>query len=86
MRYSQINYEVMKDTDECCKSMPELMEAIQDSIANQYMVAEEESIQLSTPAEVHTNYIVSGKRSFEAAKDYQGKKVAVLNYANNHSI
>jgi len=29
---------------------------------------------------------VSGKRSFEAAKEYAGRKVAVLNYANNHSI
>jgi uncharacterized protein (TIGR02452 family) len=29
---------------------------------------------------------VSGKRSFEAAKGYSGKKVAVLNFANNHSI
>ena len=86
MRYSQINYLVMKDTERLYKSVPELMEAVRHSIANQYMVSEEEDIQLPTPAEVHTNYIVSGKRSFEAAKDYQGKKVAVLNYANNHSI
>jgi len=33
----------------------------------------------------NTRYIVSGKRSFETAKEYTGKKVAVLNYANNHS-
>lgn len=29
---------------------------------------------------------MSGKRSFEAAKGYPNKKIAVLNYANNHSI
>ena len=84
--YRQINYEVMADTEHCCKSMPELKEAIEHSIANQFMVAEEDNIDQPVPSEVTTKYIVSGKRSFEAAKGYGEKKVAVLNYANNLSI
>lgn len=84
--YRQINYEVMSDTAHCCETIPELMDAIKHSIGNQFMVAEEENIDQSFPDTINTKYVVSGKRSFEAAKGYKGKKVAVLNYANNHSI
>ena len=81
--YRQINYEVMSDTAHCCETMPELMKAIEHSIAKQFMVAEEDVIDRPTPDTNGTEYIVSGKRSFEAAKAYRGRKVAVLNYANN---
>lgn len=84
--YRQINYEVMLDTKHCYETIPELIEAVEKSIANQFMVAEEDNIDQPIPNEINTRYIVSGKRSFEAAKAYSGKKVAVLNYANNHSI
>ena len=85
-KYRQINYEVMTDTQHCYETIPELQEAVKWSISHQYMVAEEESIDQPSPDTVRTRYIVSGKRSFEAAKDYSGKKIAVLNYANNQSI
>jgi len=81
-----INHEVMSDTVRCYEKMPELANAINLSIANQFMVSENENIDQPFPKEVQTRYIVSGKRSFEAAKGYVGKKIAVLNYANNHSI
>ena len=84
--YRQINYEVMLDTKHCYETIPDLIEAVEKSIANQFMVAEEDNIDQPIPNEINTRYIVSGKRSFEAAKAYSGKKVAVLNYANNHSI
>lgn len=84
--YRQINYEVMADTERRCKSMPILKEAIEYSISHQFMIAQEENIDQPDPTEVVTKYIVSGKRSFEAVKAYAGKKVAVLNYANNLSI
>lgn len=84
--YRKINYDVMIDTKRCYESMPELMEAVEDSIARQFMVAEEECIDQPVAEKTSTRYIVSGKRSFEAAKGYAGKKTAVLNYANNHSI
>ena len=84
--YREINFEVMSDTQRRYETNPELIEAIEWSIKNQYMVAEEENIDLPVADTISTRYIVSGKRSFEAAKEYSGKKVAVLNYANNVSI
>ena len=85
-KYMRINFEVMTDTANCCEEMPELKNAIEHSIAKQYMVAEEDKIELPVCELTTTKYCVSGKRSFEAAKAFRGKKVAVLNYANNHSI
>lgn len=84
--YRQINFEVMSNTEHCYKTIPELISAVEYSIANQYMVAEGENFDQPISDTTKTRYIVSGKRSFEAAKDYSGKKVAVLNYANNLSI
>ena len=84
--YREINFEVMSDTQRRYETNPELIKAIEWSIKNQYMVAEEENIDLPAADTISTRYIVSGKRSFEAAKEYSGKKVAVLNYANNVSI
>ena len=84
--YREINFEVMSDTQRRYETFPELMRAVEWSIENQYMVAEEENIVLPETDTIGTRYIVSGKRSFEAAKEYSGKKVAVLNYANNVSI
>ena len=84
--YREINFKVMSDTQRRYETIPELMRAVEWSIENQYMVAEEENIVLPETDTIDTRYIVSGKRSFEAAKEYSGKKVAVLNYANNVSI
>ena len=86
VNYRQINYQVMTDTKYCYESMPELISAVNHSISGQFMVAEEDNIDQPIPDRVTTKYVVSGKRSFEAAKGYAGKKVAVLNYANNHHI
>ena len=76
----------MLDTQHQYKSIPKLRNAIQSSISRQYMVLQEENIEVSPTAQSSTRYVVSGKRSFEAAKDYHGKKIAVLNFANNHAI
>ena len=84
--YSKINYEVMLDTKKHYESNSKLQEAVKNSIRQQYMVAEEEDISVPVATVYNTKYVVSGKRSFEAAKAYKGKKVAVLNFANNHSI
>ena len=84
--YRHINYEVMADTKRCYESIPELIDAVRLSREQQYMVSQEDHIDIPVCENVTTQYIVSGKRSFEAAKGYAGKKVAVLNYANNHSI
>lgn len=76
----------MIDTKNCYKTISELVDAVSHSIDTQFMVSQEENIDQPLPNEVHTRYVVSGKRSFEAAKGYPNKKIAVLNYANNHSI
>lgn len=84
--YRKINYEVMTDTKKQYESVAELKEAVKNSIERQFMVAQEDNIDQPAVENNHTNYVCSGKRSFEAAKAYEGKKIAVLNFANNHSI
>ena len=86
MNYRKINYEVMTDTMKQYKSVAELKEAVKSSIERQYMVAQEDNIDQPTVENSQTQYVCSGKRSFEAAKAYKGKKIAVLNFANCHSI
>lgn len=84
--HRQINYEVMTDTKRQYESLPELQDAVAYSIKHQYMVAQEEDISQPLVPNNQTQYVCSGKRSFEAAKGYKGKHIAVLNFANNHSI
>jgi uncharacterized protein (TIGR02452 family) len=84
--YRKINYEVMTDTKKQYTEDIELKESVRESIRRQFMVSHEEKVILPGIVDKKTNYLVSGKRSFEAAKGYKGKKVAVLNFANNHSI
>lgn len=84
--YSRINREVMTDTQKKCESVRELRMAVKDSVERQYMVAHEECIDQPVAENSSTRYVCSGKRSFEAAKAYRGKKTAVLNFANNHAI
>lgn len=84
--YRKINYEVMLDTKHCYETIPELIDAVEKSIACQFMVEEDENIDQPIPNAINTRYIVSGNRSFEAANAYAGMKVAVLNFANNHYI
>ena len=84
--YRKINYEGMLDTQYQYETVPELVSAVENSISCQYMVAQEDVVDVVPIENSATKYVVSGKRSFEAAKGYKGKKVAVLNFANNHSI
>ena len=86
MDYRKINYEVMTDTKKKYESVEELKEAVNSSIERQYMVAQEDNIEQPIVENSQTKYVCSGKRSFEAAKAYKGKKTAVLNFANCHSI
>ena len=84
--YRNINRNVMLDTQHQYETVPELVAAVGNSISRQYMVAQEDIVEVTPAENSGTRYVVSGKRSFEAAKGYDGKKVAVLNFANNHSI
>ncbi len=83
----QINKEVMSDTVQMYKKLPELQDAIRYSVAHQFMVKHEDEITYEErEPQRDTQYIISGKRSFEAAKGYADKKVAVLNFANSHDV
>lgn len=84
--YRNINRNVMLDTQHQYQTVPELVAAVEHSISCQYMVAQEDALDVASVEEPNTRYVISGKRSFEAARGYHGKKVAVLNFANNHSI
>ena len=86
INYREINWEVMCDTKYRYEEEDELVAAVKDSVRRQYMVAQEENIDQPIEENSRTKYVCSGKRSFEAAKAYRGKKTAVLNFANNHSI
>ena len=86
MNYRLINREVMNDTCEQCKYDNELAAAIAFSIQKQFVVTQEDNIDQPVSEMSNTRYIVSGRRSFEAARYYAGKRVAVLNFANSHSV
>lgn len=84
--YAQINRKVMMDTVHQCQTNPELQDAIWHSIKNQQIVKHGYDLEYVNIQEHKTQFVISGKRTFEAAKAYRGRKVAVLNFANNHSI
>lgn len=83
--YHAINRRVMIDTKYHYETNPILFDAVKHSIQNQKMVSENDIVNVPD-TNGDTTYIVSGKRSFEAAANYNGKKTAVLSFANNHSI
>ncbi len=80
--YGEINDAVMADTKEHCETNPKLIDSIGKSIDSCLIVYAENNIDIS-PKPWNTKIIVSNKRSFEAAKSYKWKKVAVLDFANN---
>lgn len=84
--YINLNMKVMCDTVDQYETIPELQDAVHCSMERQYIVAHEDVIDIPKAEKCDTRVVVSGKRSFEAAKGYPGKKVAVLNFANNHTV
>ena len=86
MNYRELNFQVMTDTVEQYETNSVLQEAIKNTVSKQKVIYEGTDLGHCDVQESRTQYVLSGKRSFEAAKAYAGKHVAVLNYANNHSI
>lgn len=84
--YREINRRVMIHTERQYETLPVLMEAVMESKERQFMVMQEENIDLPAAQYSQPQYITSPRRTFEAAKLYKGKKVAVLNFANNHHV
>ncbi|MDY6393179.1 MAG: TIGR02452 family protein [Bacilli bacterium] len=85
--FRSLNHFVMDHTQRLCAEVDELQSAIAASKDAQYIVFDNGFEDLNKEADGPSeNIVFSGKRTYEAASAYKGKKVAVLNFANNHSI
>ena len=80
-----INRFTMNHTYDLCKNDETIVNFVNHTIEKQYIVYEEDKIDVKED-DITTNIIISKKRTYEAAKAYKNKKVAVLNFANNHRI
>lgn len=68
------------------KHHPVLIQSIQESIAKQYVIYDDPNDQADFLFDGPTTHVlISGKKSFEAARSYPNKKVVVLNFANAYS-
>ena len=75
---------VMEHTYNMCMENDILKNSIENTNKLAYMVKDEDIVDVKHDSKT-TNIIISSKRSFEAASAYKGKKIAVLNFANNHN-
>ena len=77
------NKEIFQDTEKLCRTNPALIQAWKSSSEKQKLILENEAVIYEKQIyETPTKIIVSKKRTFEAAMNYQEKKVAVLNFAS----
>ena len=88
MDYKKINNAVMTDTKKQYETIPELRKKIQESIKKQFIVYHEQIIDQPSSNDAQTNYFITENRAFTEAQSWSigGLKVAVLNFANNHSV
>ncbi len=84
--YRALNKYVMDHTIKMCNEDKDLKYDISCSLADQMIVYQDDELKNVPTDGPTTNIIVSKKRTFEAAEQYVGKKIAVLNFANNHSV
>lgn len=78
------NAKIFKDTEKMYLTNKELMDVVDNSIRNQKLILEEDSIEINVDKSKQGKVVVSGKRTLEASELYakQGKKVCVLNFAS----
>lgn len=78
------NISIFKDTQKQCKSDSYLIEAIKKADSTQEFISEMKELEEIENGKVYENtkIVVSKKRTLDAARDYQGKKVCVLNFAD----
>lgn len=80
------NVEIFKDTEKLCRTNPFLIQAWKKSSENQKLILEKDNIACDkNKYEKSVEIKVSKKRTFQAAMDYCGKKIAVLNFASANS-
>lgn len=77
------NIEIFQDTEKLCRTNPVLIKAWKESSARQKLILEAQQIDCKKNRYEKSAVInVSKKRTFEAAMEHNGKKVAVLNFAS----
>ena len=87
MKRRETNRLIMDNTQEMCAALISLRKSIESSIEKAYVVYESDDFSVGqiTPNK-NMEILVSGRRCFEAAENYKGKKVCCLDFANNHNI
>lgn len=89
VNFRRINFEVMSDTKKQYESNQLIRAMVRQSVGKQYMVSHEEAIELQPITEEKDNMIaITSARALAVGELYtsMGMKVAILNFANNHSI
>ena len=78
------NAAVFRDTEKLCMNNEKLKEAIKRSTAGQKLILEKDNVpeQKKDLYKEAAKVIVSKKRSYEAAENYKGCKVAVHNFSS----
>lgn len=83
--FHELNHIVMTDTMNQCETDENLKSAIKKSNEKQYIINDWSNFVIKKiPG--NTKIIVSKKRTYESAKKYKWKKIAVLDFANSHSV
>ena len=87
MDFRKINYDVMNDTVDLCTKLDYLKKSIKDSIDRERIVFQDDKVETeSLVPNGNMKIMVSGRRTYEAAEQYKGKKICCLDFANNHNV
>lgn len=87
MDFRKINYDVMNDTVDLCSKLNYLKNAIADSVSRERIVFQDDKVESgSIVPNRNMKIMVSGRRTYEAAEQYNGKKICCLDFANNHNV
>ena len=78
------NVEIFEDTKRLCETNGRIKDTLARSVKNQKLILEGEELSPvdKTRFSDEAKIVVSIKRTFEAAADYAGQKVAVHNFAS----
>ena len=83
--FSELNRLIMEDTLEMCETDSDLINAVENSISKQYIVFGDKEFEVDSKS-WNSKIKVSRKRTYEAVKSYEWKRVAVLDFANYYSV
>ena len=83
----QKRIDIFEDTLYLCEKNENLKNSVQNSIKNEVLIKECDSVETSPPRyETKAKIIVSKKHSFEAAMNYKDQKVCVHNFASATNV